>query len=125
MAAENDIHIKVGNSVSEQVREHFGLRQGDDLSPNLFKLFLNDLSKCFDASDDQVELCNINFSCLMYEDDLVLLSTSETGSQSCVNKRSIFCALHGLTVNLKKTNILIFSKSWKNLKHFSYLMMLS
>ena len=71
-------NIKVGNSVSEQVRQHIGLRQGDNLSPNLFKLFLIDLSKCFDASDDHVELGSIHSSCLLYAVDLVLLSTSET-----------------------------------------------
>ena len=43
MYSENDILIKVGNSLSEQVRQHIGLRQGDNLSPNLLKLFLNDL----------------------------------------------------------------------------------
>ena len=85
MYSENDILIKVGTSLSEQVRQHIGLKQGDNFSPNLFKLFLNDLSKCFDASDDQVELGNINFSCLVYADDLALLSTSETGLQSCLN----------------------------------------
>ena len=90
MYSENDIYIKVENSLSEQVRRHIGLRQEDNLSPNLFKLFLNEISKCCDASDDQVELGNINFSCLMYADDLVLLSTSETGLQSCLNKLSIF-----------------------------------
>ena len=73
MYSENDIHIKVGNSLSEQIRQHIGLRQG---------LFLNDLSKYFDASDDQVKLGNINFCCLIYADDLVLLSTSETGSSN-------------------------------------------
>ena len=46
-------------------------------------LFLNDLSKCFDVSDDQEQLGNISFSCLMYANDLVLLSTSETGLQNC------------------------------------------
>ena len=90
MYSDNDIHIKVGNSLSEQVRQHIGLRQGDNLSPNLFMLFLNNLSKCFDASDDHVELSNINFSCLMYADDLVLLSTSGTELQSCQNKLSGF-----------------------------------
>ena len=72
-----------------------------------------------------MELGNINFSCLMYADDVVLLSTSETGLQSCLNKLSIYCASHGLTVNLKKTNILIFSKSGRKSKTFVYLLMLS
>ena len=74
-----------------------------------------------------MELGNINFGCLMYANDLVLLYTSETGLQSCLDKLSFFCVSHGLTVNLKKANILIFilAKVGENLKHFFYLMMLS
>ena len=33
--SENDIHIKVGNSLSEQVSQHIGLKQGDYICPNL------------------------------------------------------------------------------------------
>ena len=52
----------------------------------------------------------------MYADDLVLLSTTGKGLQSCLNKLSIFCDANGLTVNLKKTNIIIFSKSGRKSK---------
>ena len=82
----------------------------------MFKLFLNNLPSCFDASDDRVILENVSFGCLMYADDLVLLFTTEKGLQSCLNKLSIFCDAHGLTVNLKKTNIMTFSKSGRNSK---------
>ena len=82
MCSENDIHLNVGNSLSEQVRHHIGLRQGDNLSPDLFKLFLNYLSKCFGA----VEQGNIRFSWLMYANALVFLSASGTGLQGCLNK---------------------------------------
>ena len=52
----------------------------------------------------------------MYADDLVLLFTTEKGLQSCLNKLTIFCDANGLTVNLKKTNNIIFSKSGRNSK---------
>ena len=116
MYSDKYILIKVGDSLSEQVAQNIGLRQGDNLSPYLFKLFLNNLPSCFDASDDQVILENVSFNCLMYADDLVLLSTTEKGLQSCLNKLSIFCDANGLTVNLKKTNIIIFSKSGRKSK---------
>ena len=86
MYSENDIRLNVGNSLPEQVRHRIGLRQGDNLSPDLFKLFLNYLSKCFGASNDQVEQGNIRFSWLMYANNLVLLSASGTGLQGCLNK---------------------------------------
>ena len=111
MYSENCIQIKVGNNLSEQVSQNVGVRQGDNLSPNLFKLFLNDLPACFDEEDDQVSLDSISFSCLLYADDLLLLSTTEAGLQRCLNKLSLYCCDNGLTVNLKKTQIITFSKS--------------
>ena len=111
MYSENCIQIKVGNNSSEQVSQNVGVGQGDKLSPNLFKLFLNDLPSCFDEKDDQVSLDSISFSCLLYADDLLLLSTTEAGLQRCLNKLSLYCCDNGMTVNLKKTQIITFSKS--------------
>ena len=108
-ATENNIHIKVGNSVSEQVRQHIGLRQGDNLSPNLFKLLLNDLSKCFDASDDQVELGNINVSCLLYANDFQRFNSEPTNliagalKESCrlyEHKKNVGCLAFILYLNI-------------------------
>ena len=56
----------------------------------------------------------------MYADDLVLFSTSETGLQSCLNKLSIFCASHGLIVNLNRLISLFLAKVGENLKHFLF-----
>ena len=92
------------------------MRQGDNLSPYLFKLFHNDLHSCFDTSDDQVVLRNIRFSCLTNADDLVLLSTTATGLQKCLDKVSAYCDANGLTVNLKKNKIVTFSKSGRESK---------
>ena len=46
------------------------------------------------------------------------------GLQSCLNKLSIFCYANGLIVNLKKTNIIIFSKSGRNVRQSFCLIML-
>ena len=77
MYSDKYSHIKVGDSLSEQVAQNIGLRQGNHLSPYLFKQFLHNIPSYFDASTDQVILENVSFSCLMYAGDLVLLSTTE------------------------------------------------
>ena len=101
MYSDNYIHIKIGDNLSDQVAQNIGLRQVDNLSPILFKLFLNNLPSCFDASDGKLVLENVKFTCLMYADDLVLLSETEKGLQSCLSKLSVFYT-NELTVNLKK-----------------------
>ena len=47
----------------------------------------------------------------MYADDLVLLSTTVTCLQKNLDTLSAYCDANGLTVNLKKNNIVTFSKS--------------
>ncbi|WAR21446.1 LIN1-like protein [Mya arenaria] len=116
MYSSNYMHIRLKDTLTEMFMPKIGLRQGDNLSPNLLKLYLYNLPQCFGEADDQVTLKNCKFSCLLYADDLVLLSTSEQGLQSCLYKLSQYSDKYGLSVNLNKTNIykylgIIFSSS--------------
>ena len=121
MYANNKIHVRVGNTLSHDFTPNIGLRQGDNLSPNLFKLYINDLASSFQDEDDPVMLGNIPINCLLYADDVVLLSSSEVGLQNCLNKLYRFSESIGLSVNLKKTNILTFSKGGRKSKYtFTY-----
>ena len=65
----------------------------------------------FGIEDEQVSLNGTPLSCLLYADDLVLLSTTQNGLQGCLNKLSSFCDKYCLTVNLKKTKVVIFYKN--------------
>jgi len=77
MYTANLLHVRIKNKLTQTVEQHVGVRQGENLSPNLFKNYVNDLPSCFDANDDQVILHDSLISCLVMDaDDLVLLSTS-------------------------------------------------
>ena len=56
----------------------------------------------------------------MYADDLVLLSQSYEGLQSLLERLKSFCDTWNLKVNVDKTKIMIFNKSGKILKSFSF-----
>ena len=120
MYKDNYAHIRIKQMLSPTVSPEIGVRQGDNLSPNLFKIFINDLPSIFDSSDDQVTLGDMNFSCLLYADDLLLLSTSPNGLQQCIRKLESYCDNNGLIVNLKKTNVITFCKNGRlsNEKYF-------
>jgi hypothetical protein len=47
----------------------------------------------------------------MYADDDVNLSTSKQGLQNCVNKLGKFTAESEMSVNIKKTKVLVFNKA--------------
>ena len=111
MYASNRLHIRIGNKLTKSFTPELGVRQGDNLSPNLFKILINELPSMFGIEDEQVSLNGTPLSCLLYADDLVLLSTTQNGLQGCLNKLSSFCDKYCLTVNLKKTKVVIFYKN--------------
>ena len=82
MYRKNDLHVRIHDTLTGTFAPKLGVRQGD----NLFKIFINDLPNIFSKRDDQAELDGIRISSLLYADDLILLSTSESGLQSCLNK---------------------------------------
>ncbi len=89
-----------------------GTRQGCILSPTLFNLYLNDLPKTLSDSElplYPVQIWNIKVSLLMYADDMVLLSTSATGLQNALNVLSLYLDKWNLTVNTKKSNVMVFN----------------
>ena len=78
----------------------------------LFSLYLNDLSKCFDDQCEPVPLgnCGLHISCLMYADDIVLISKTAKGLQTLLCRLEDFCKKWNLKVNINKTKIIIFNK---------------
>lgn len=55
-------------------------------------MFINDIPKCFDSLCMPVSLGNSKLNCLMYADDLVLLSETASGLQNCLDATGSFCS---------------------------------
>ena len=95
-------------NVLKKIAQSVGVRQGDN--PNSFKIFVNDLPELFTADHGPVKLGELYLNCLLYADDLILISTSASGLQLCLDTLSEYCTKNCLTVNLKKTQVLVFGK---------------
>lgn len=132
---KSKICVRLGDYHTKSFESKVGVRQGDVLSPNLFKIFINDLPLYLNETSDPVFINNLRLNCLMYADDIVLMSTSATGLQEKLNRLNKFCQDWCLEVNIVKTKVLIFNKSGKllqskfyfnedcleNVKHYRYL----
>lgn len=112
--------IKLPNGITKPISSNIGVKQGCVLSPMFFNLFVRDLPDIFDATCCPVNIHDTSLSCLMFADDLVLLSESPTGLQNCLNKLYHYCSKWNLRVNLKKTKVVIFNKTGKLLKSFQF-----
>ena len=95
--------IKTSQGMTDCFPVEVGTKQGCNLSPTLFNLYLNDLPQIF--NDPKCKTATINkenIPCLMYADDLVLMSFTETGMEQCLANLETYCNNWQLNINTKK-----------------------
>ena len=90
---------------------NIGLKQGCNLSPILFNLFINDINDIFDSSLCQPpKIYQLTLNNLLYANDLVLLSETSLGLQNCLDKLQQYCYKWKLTATTRKTKTMIVAK---------------
>ena len=114
--------IIYNDDVSALFKSNMGVKQGDTLSTTLFNIFINDLSNefAFDGNNP-VTVGGTEISCLLYADDLIIMSTTHESLQKCITKLEQYCITWKLEVNLKKTKIMIFNKQGALIKKHEFL----
>ena len=112
MYSKSVAHIKLSGHISRQIGIHKGTEQGHPLSPDLFKIFLSDLSDLLDFNNCP-ELAGTLISHLLWADDLILLSLDPVTAQLQLNKLESFCTKWGIEINESKTKLVIFGNSCK------------
>ena len=126
-----NMYIKAKSSVSltaEAESDSFpcniGVRQGENLSPLLFSIYLQDLKsfisrKCDGLKDignmqkehlDEEIVTYFKLYILLYADDTVILAENPNDLQASLNEMEKYCDTFDLHINVNKTNILIFSR---------------
>ena len=117
MYMDNILRIKIGNGLTDEFLSELGVRRGDTLGPNLFKIFINDLVDIFDDNGDAVSMGNFNLNYLMFAEYVILISQRESGLQNCLNKLEKYCQLWCLDINIDKTKSIVFNKNGKLLPY--------
>ena len=118
---EDTASIKIGNKHSLPFKTNRGVRQGCVLSPLLFNLFLSDFEPMIEKCGDNVKLNKEkNVSCLLWADDILLLSETESGLQSKLNQLESYCNVNKLSVNTDKTKCMVFNKTGRALKRHKF-----
>ena len=112
--------VKSGDSISEFFSCNVGVRQGENLSPVLFAIYLNDFSQAIGSSFDGLESLSVELQdeidvfmklyVLLYADDTIVLAESADQLQKALNKLDEYCKIWSLKINISKTKIVIFAK---------------
>ena len=112
--------VKIDDKISNLFACNIGVRQGENLSPILFAIYLNDfqssISKSYNGFNDLA--CDIEneletfmkLYVLLYADDTIILAESATELQVAMNELNQYCQKWSLSINATKTKIVIFSK---------------
>lgn len=104
---------------------NIGVRQGENLSPLLFAIFLNDMELHISRhyaglpsfkenvkdllSDDEVEVF-LNLYVLLYADDTIIMAEKPDELNCALKSVYDYCTIWKLTVNVTKTKIVVFSR---------------
>ena len=72
MYMNNNLQLKLGQKLTAEFNSEIEVRQVDTLSPNLFKIYINDLKDIFDEGCDGACLRDFKLNSLMYAGDVII-----------------------------------------------------
>ena len=106
----DQVCIKLNNLKTPAIKTIMGVRQGCVLSPLLFNIYMADFPRSLSEnigvrlSDDRL------INCILWADDIILLSETEDGLQHLLNELKNYSDLNELKINTDKTKCMIFNK---------------
>ena len=93
------INLKLLGKLSSAIDVTIGTEQGHSMSPELFKIFQQDIPA--DLMDIRIPRLNeVDISHLLWAYDLVLLALDAQSLQTLINRVCYCCCTWGLTVNI-------------------------
>ncbi len=125
------INIKSCVKLNQQTSDTFictkGVRQGENLSPLLFALNVDDIGDSLIANnckyllfhDDFLDL-HLNVLIMMYAYDTGILANSEEEMKNIVKALELYCDQWKLEVNNSKTKVVVFSRGRRNYGNYNF-----
>ena len=118
--------VMVNDDISALFDVEIGVRQGENLSPVLFSLFLNDMNSSLATKmpglrsiHEELEQCNMNdedinvfmkLFVLLYADDTIIFAENAQDLQNGLNGVKDYCDKWKLKLNANKCKVIIFSR---------------
>ena len=107
--------IKLNNKLSNSFNCNIGVRQGDNLSPLLFSLFINDFEEYLSVKYNGLSRLNnlyteviqddefvafLKLYILLYADDTIIMAETQNDLQVALNAVANYCELWKLKISI-------------------------
>ena len=115
--------VLTGEGLTDSFRCTIGVKQGCPASPLLFGLYIDKIEQLLRDAKDDIDapmLLQCVVAILLFADDIALFSYTHHGLQSQLNILQSFCDKRGLTVNVKKTKVVVFEGKQSQSPTFTY-----
>lgn len=111
MHTHSRMRVKLQGHLGDPFDSTCGVRQGDPLSPLLFGLYIDRLEAFLRARKPNIgcTIASTLLQALLYADDVVLFADSADDLQELLACLGDFCAAHLLTVNVPKSEVVVFN----------------
>ena len=102
-------HVRINGSKSNSFRVRVGLRQECVLSPLVFIIFMDRISRR-STTPDCVTVRNARVESLLFADDIARLAFSGTGLQRTLDRFATECTMADMQISTKKTEVMVLSR---------------
>ena len=110
--------VKLDNGITQPLNTTIGCKQGCVFSPLTFNLYINGLPSVYNNDCDPIHMDDSDINCLMWADDCVVMSETETGLQIAIDKTVEHFTSLGLSLNVSKTKVMIFNPQGRGSSKF-------
>lgn len=113
--------MKLPNGLTHPFDIRRGVLQGEPQSPLIFNLFINDLVwELYRRGPPPLECGQAKIHILLFADDIILVGDNPSQLQQKIKIAARFFKERGLTVNVGKTQVMVFAKK-RSVKHLQTL----
>uniref|UniRef100_A0A672FD98 Reverse transcriptase domain-containing protein n=1 Tax=Salarias fasciatus TaxID=181472 RepID=A0A672FD98_SALFA len=102
--------VRIAGSKSDLFPVHVGLRQGCPLSPVLFIIFMDRISRCSQGPEG-VRFGDHRISSLLFADDVVLLASSNQDLQHALGRFAAECEATGMRISTSKSEAMVLDRN--------------
>lgn len=104
--------VKWNSKLSAQFPVGSGVRQGSCLSPAVFNVFMNIFITKLKLQGIGCHISTLFIGCLLYADDVILLSPTIAGLQTMLDKCSELAVLLSLSFNVSKCHCIVIGRMY-------------